>query len=373
MFREKPELLCPCVDKYVDDGLDNALCRTCMYICETCISLDECETCTAGLYRLYNPDSKMCDCMDGYYDIGASFEQSECEPCDYTCKTCNVALDNCTSCDANAYRTLAGDNTCPCDLYFYDDLLNVQCLPCHYSCHTCSDDTTCDSCDSTKFRQDDPNTDTCICMDHYYDDGLDNQLCLPCEPTCLQCLDSTECTDCDETILRHLNVSADYKADLNPYCTCQYKFYGPLDPATTCLPCHYSCSYCSGPLSTDCLFCTADAFRSLDTTANTCPCDDGYYDNGTSLELCQPCHPYCLTCSNNTASSCFTCAGPYYFQTPMTCVTQCFDYYYENVTDMICYLCGYKCITCQTAPDKCEDCDIGFPLYKGVCYDTCPV
>ncbi len=46
-------------------------------------------------------------------------------------------------------------------------------------------------------------------------------------------------------------------------------------------------------------------FRIL--TGTICPCDDGYYDNGSS-PTCQSCHYSCATCTlGNLSSQCTSC------------------------------------------------------------------
>ncbi len=71
------------------------------------------------------------------------------------------------------HRTLkTPSNTCECNKYYFDDLINPLCLSCHYSCLTCSDTLTCDTCDPAKHRENDPTTDRCKCSQRYYDDGI---------------------------------------------------------------------------------------------------------------------------------------------------------------------------------------------------------
>lgn len=87
---------------------------------------------------------------------------------------------------------------------------------------------------------------------------------------------------CDSAALRLRNYTANYQGIISPYCVCIYKYYPQANPQSICLPCHYTCAVCSGGAATNCLFCTADAHRTYNSTTNTCPCNTGYYDNGTS-------------------------------------------------------------------------------------------
>lgn len=181
-FRSLPALKCKCIDKYYD-GV-NPICVQCGYSCQTCIVGDQCLTCNANKFRTYDYTTHLCSCMIGYFDTGTSDEV--CSPCSYTCKTCSGSTSACTRCDSTKHRTLnSGASTCPCDQYYYDDLINVMCLSCHYSCLTCSDSVSCDTCDPAKFREPDSTTDLCKCSQRYYDDGNNNQMCAPCQQSCL--------------------------------------------------------------------------------------------------------------------------------------------------------------------------------------------
>ncbi len=62
-----------------------------------------------------------------------------------------------------------------------------------------------------------------------------------------------------------------------------------------CLACHYSCLACNNK-NTLCLNCTTNSLshRTFNSGANTCPCDPGYWDNGTGI--CLSCHVTCKTC-----------------------------------------------------------------------------
>lgn len=61
------------MDRYYDDGTGtNAVCQSCQYTCGTCSIGTECVACNALKYRVYDAVSKLCTCMDGYYDDGTS-------------------------------------------------------------------------------------------------------------------------------------------------------------------------------------------------------------------------------------------------------------------------------------------------------------
>lgn len=313
--------------------------------------------------REYNPGTQYCDCMVGFYDTGVSAEL--CLACHYSCLTCATSQTHCTSCNSTFCRTLnSGASTCPCDTYYYDDLVNPLCLPCHYSCLTCSTPTTCITCDPAKHREYDSSNDRCKCSIRYYDDGNNNQMCNACHGSCLECTDSTACTACDGAMLRLRNNTANYLGVVSPYCTCNYKHYSQANLQAICLPCHYTCAVCSAGTSTSCLYCTADAHRAFNSASKTCPCINGYFDNLTSTETCLACHPWCTTCTNSTTSACTACAPAYFLKLDVTsCFQVCPTYFFGQVSTMKCKPCSSHCQSCLNAT-FCTLCDAGFPLYQ---------
>lgn len=152
---------------------------------------------------------------------------------------------------------------------------------------------------------------------------------------------------------------------------CVYKYYPDTDPRAICLPCHYSCAVCSGPTSTKCLACSADAHRTFVSAIKKCKCMDGYYDNG-AIETCLPCHPWCAKCNDSTATTCTSCAPTYYLKLDVTtCFATCPSRFFANDATMTCDACSTHCITCTSATN-CSSCDPGFPLYTNQCQTVCP-
>ena len=77
--------------------------------------------------------------------------------------------------------------------------------------------------------------------------------------------------------------------------------------------CNYTCKTCTGGTKTNCSTCSAGTGRTFDGT-NSCPCDNGTYDNGSSVcagndfTLIIACHYTCKTCSSgNTNTKCDSC------------------------------------------------------------------
>lgn len=74
----------------------------------------------------------------------------------------------------------------------------------------------------------------------------------------------------------------------------------------TCLTCHYSCATCSGATETSCNSCATNADSHRTISGNVCPCDDGYFDDGSSTN-CVICDSSCRTCDGSTNTDCTSC------------------------------------------------------------------
>ena len=187
----------------------------------------------------------------------------------------------------------------------------------------------------------------------------------------MTCLDDTACTSCDTSALRLLNTTANYAGDVSPFCVCIYKYYPAANPQSACLPCHYSCGACNGANANHCLHCSTDAHRVYKAPTHTCPCIDGYFDNG-SIETCLICHTWCTKCTTAASTTCTACAANYFLKLDVTsCYATCPNYFFGKTSTMTCEACSSHCITCTSAT-VCTSCDIGFPLYQDACVDPCP-
>ncbi len=203
----------------------------------------------------------------------------------------------------------------------------------------------------------------------YYDDSV-NELCPQCDLTCLTCINSFTCSSCDSSRMRTLNSSANYAGNVNLKCPCIYKYYSPASNQN-CLPCHYSCAVCSGGNNNNCLYCTADAHRTLSLAVSKCKCVNGYYDDGLN-ELCAPCNVACTICSGSLTTQCTACNGStYLLLAQTTCYITCPTYYYNNIPTMTCASCPSNCNTCINSTN-CTNCDSPYYLYLGDCLVTCP-
>ena len=159
------------------------------------------------------------------------------------------------------------------------------CSACLYSCVTCSDATTCKTCNSASKRflnltgSANGIDGKCSCNSYYYDDGA-NMLCLACHYSCLSCYNplSTMCLSCNESdhrFLSYLNTINNPPITVGK-CHCGTHYYD--NGNSICPECHYSCLSCSA--YSTCLSCPVS--RTLNTTLNTCECITGYTDYGSA-------------------------------------------------------------------------------------------
>jgi proprotein convertase subtilisin/kexin type 5 len=130
------------------------------------------------------------------------------------------------------------------------------------------------------------------------------------------------------------NVTNSYSS-----CVCpdrQYYSAGSL----SCLPCPYDCLTCNN--NGDCLTCSTQDHRQLNTTNSRCVPLPGYYDNGVTLA------DNCLTnCENCTsASTCTGCLARFVLAPsgPPSCQACPFD----------CYRCNSNgdCLSCGMADHR---------------------
>jgi hypothetical protein len=124
----------------------------------------------------------------------------------------------------------------------------------------------------------------------------------------------------------------------------------------SCILCNYWCDDCDEEIT--CSVCKTDGtYRHKEEVASSvgadaayiCPCDDGYYDDGTENAICQPCNWKCKTCDN--AVTCGVCItedreGDY---------CDCPKGTYDDVDAKICRDCLYECAACVNGYE-CTEC-----------------
>lgn len=121
-----------------------------------------------------------------------------------------------------------------------------------------------------------------------------------------------------------------------------------------CSKCNHQCLTCTG--SSACLTCDSTT-RDTNDLVN-CPCKTGYFDNGVD-STCSTCLSTCLACTNLTA--CTSC-NPTHNRTidsngGCICNARTVD---VAASSPICQSCHYSCVTCSgTTKTTCKSCDTG--------------
>ena len=96
-------------------------------------------------------------------------------------------------------------------------------------------------------------------MNRYWDDGT-NELCRNCDPSCFTCTNTSTCITCDIARNRILNSTTNIYAISSPFCVCRYRYFS-LSSSADCSPCHYSCEVCNGAERNKCVYCNNTAQR----------------------------------------------------------------------------------------------------------------
>ncbi|KAL4451057.1 hypothetical protein ABPG74_021379, partial [Tetrahymena malaccensis] len=352
-----------CVCKpYFFEVLSSPNCEACDYSCGSCNGAlnSNCLSCDdQDMRQLVNGQ---CICQEGYYDDGTK----QCKKCDYTCKACSGSKTSCTKCDSLAQRYPSDSNAsifkCLCQSGYYDDGFDTECKQCYDQnqyCQTCivnqsSKGFICTSCNQSDQRYVDQNG-YCKCIDGWYQDG-NNRQCLKCSSYCKTCIDqSDKCTSCyEQTQYRTLN-QAQFQ------CVCSQGYY---DLGTEiCGACHYSCLNCSSNSKFACTQCPGSPF-SRSTQVNSqgqCLCIDQFYDDGQN-KSCVQCDQSCLGCYGPGNSNCNRCntnnpLQPYY-RYGISCVSQCPQGFFMNKQQFTCDQCEKQCDTCKDSKDFCQTCSL---------------
>ena len=339
-----------CIDGYY---LEGDSCLLCDPTCATCDNGLTCNTCIDTLYGPYGGD---CYCNIG---LGFVANTADCHPCsDIHCSKCNSSYEICDVCNSG---------------YFLNE---SWCIQCDLSCHTCANNSECESCKENAvpvFRGfcecsslygfnsakdcllcEDPNcldcsnnyTECASCPDGYY---LDSGECIKCNLDCITCNSSAGCIECrlhstgpDElgkcpcnsnygrnSTTGECESCEDHNCNLcaNDYhiCTQCFEAFFLND---TCQLCDSTCSTCSDALSCD--NCKEHSRKLVEL----CACEPGY---GRDTESnCSPCSSNCIDCTDN-------------FEVCNTCNNQFF------IDGVLCSLCDNTCSSCNN-PDNCTQC-----------------
>lgn len=215
--------------------LVDRVCYHCPAICPTCLALNNCTSCTTGLYLSFG--ECLSDCL--LSDIVANYK-------DNTTMRCV----NATQCPPGTYglnSTKACESSCPAALY--PNETTKRCEACPATCSLCTNWTVCTACVANSALSSDG-------MCYAY-----------CDPT------------------NH------YFYESACYLTCPDGTYLTAD-LVTCMICSLNCSTCFGS-ATNCTIC-AGTFKYNDTCLSECP--SGYY--GDVSGVCLQCTSSIESCNN---------------------------------------------------------------------------
>lgn len=191
------------------------------------------------------------------------------------------------------------------------------------------------------------------CADGTYND---TNRCLPCGWACLACSkslsESPTCSTCRDRYFKYMDTCV---------AACPDGYYGDRDgdDKYRCITCHWSCSTCRGPESTDCTSCKDGEMLQ----SNSCvqPCPDGQYRSHdvTIGSFCDYCSDSCETCSGPEASQCLSCSKYNSLVLSNGMCKSCPDGTYFDWPNN-CAVCGNECRQCSET--RCFECYDGYKL-----------
>eukprot|EP01147_Barroeca_monosierra_P000678 gene678-3978_t len=329
-------------------------CFPCDPLCAGCTgpTNKDCRVCRGVLHN----ETCLATCVSNTFRHGG-----HCLPCHAECKD-GCAGPGPTQCH-NCLNVRGHDGTCrnECQPWEYVDAAQT-CHLCHPLCSTTSPGctgpfpTNCSACSNARELQ----TNACVstCPDGTFEQSQGNdRLCVPCHETCSQCTGSSP-TDCSKC--KH--------ARLNNECVVQCPIRMFLSSAGVCTTCHAECSSsCNGSSSFDC------RLPSGSSATNLCKhvhhhgqcrpsCPHGYFPD--SLRNCLQCHPSCAACTGEGSNNCTECRSNHFLTANVGICVPCHP------------LCKGKHCTGPSAMDCSEGClsatDVRQPDVP-ICVATCPM
>nr|KAG5713347.1 hypothetical protein BaRGS_024895 [Batillaria attramentaria] len=181
--------------------------------------------------------------------------------------------------------------------------------------------------------------------------------CKRCHEECNNSCTGPENTDCDACA--HVAIHGP-DGQVSCFDKCPLSMYP--DENNVCQPCHKYCAEigCSGPDSkvglNGCNSCEVGIRKNRDETAVTClppdtdQCKDGYHKATISSSssspmagktVCEPCHPFCTTCSGPGMSYCTACK--FFKGLDGLCTDFCPQYAYSDNITKSCIKCHPEC------------------------------
>ncbi|XP_050185248.1 proprotein convertase subtilisin/kexin type 5 isoform X1 [Myiozetetes cayanensis] len=332
------------------------ICKHCPEMCQECIHKEICKECMDQFFL--HEGKCVQECPSHFYA-----EDKHCFPCHASCKDCNGPdSDDCTACTFSLFVLYNGMCFEECPEGSYYEEATGDCQACNRTCQTCSSSTACLTCRNGLILNSDGHcmvSGYCSPTEFYAEE---TQSCKSCHRKCFHCSGPTEhqCLSC-----------ANNHYLLNTTCvkTCPDGYYADSDEGQ-CSACHSACVTCTGKYSSQCLSCKPGWYRQGNRCVNQCP--SGYFAQ-KSTGLCERCHKSCKECMGPQPTDCLLCDTYFYLlHSKNECVSSCPQYYYENKDNNVCERCHPSCLTCEgKGAFSCTSCVWSYSLLGGMCNSDC--
>lgn len=376
---EQTSLIDYCPSSYFQNT--NKICQKCDSNCSDCYnSASFCNSCPI-IYGQPNLNQIDHSCVDQCPTLISIFDSTNkvCVPCYDACLTCDgTNSNNCLSCPETGTKYITSDNqcltecpspnkhyfstslkvfqcisTCPSNYYF--DSTSNTCLPCMITCLTCSDSTTCDSCDPLGAYPYYADTKLCIsmCSSSQFIYVLNGDK---------KCFTSS----CPSPALKYLDSTNNFQPTCISGTSCPSEKYFITPDGISCLECHPLCLTCYGIYHNNCLSCDLETQNTFITADHQCN------------QIC-PSNQFTFTFNNE--KKCVINCSPNYLNidssaTEKACITDCPTDHYLDIANSYCRPCYNSCETCSGgASTDCETCGTNFIYlsYMNECKLDCDI
>ncbi|XP_009067528.1 PREDICTED: proprotein convertase subtilisin/kexin type 5-like [Acanthisitta chloris] len=377
LFLHKGRCLQECPEGYFNDS---ETCTECSGSCKTCIeSATKCLSCKSPLLL----EDWQCkpNCSKKYFATEGICKHCPemCQECIHNeickecmdefflhegnCKDCNGPhSDDCTACTTGSFVLYNGMCFEECPEGSYYEEVTGDCQACNRTCQTCSSSTVCLTCRNGQMLKHGGHCVTsgyCSPTEYYIEE---TQTCKSCHKECFRCSGPTEylCLSC---------VNNHYLLNTTCVETCPDGYYADSDDGQ-CSPCHDVCATCTGKHSSQCLSCKPGWYRQGKGCINQCPA--GYFAQN-STGSCERCHKSCKECMGPQPTDCLSCDTYFYLlHSKNECVSSCPQYYYESQDNNVCERCHPSCLTCEgKGAFRCTSCVWSYSLLGGMCNSDC--
>lgn len=247
----------------------------------------------------------------------------------------------------------------PAGTYF--NYSSLVCSYCSLNCLECIDVNTCSICEEGFYMNSKLENYKCIKICKTGEYLKQDQTCALCQSNCDSCTNDSSCSKCANGYL------VAYEELSNPACiqTCPDNQYEDA-LKTACLPCPHKCRTCAD--NTKCSTCNPDNFLHEGRCITNCP--DYYVED---VDKCQNCPQSCKICE--AINKCLTCQTGYVLDIKGLCRAGCSSNEYETTkSDLIkyCAACDSLCKTCFGKANACTSCEQNKILLENQCLDACP-